>query len=194
MKAISGAGIHTTQGPGPITAFAAAPALGVLYASAAGFAAVAANIALSGANLSVLTAGANAVTGGLAINGAAGSGRALVYRTAGVVRWYLRASNTAETGADAGTPLEIVAHTDAGVAIDSPLVIVRAAAGLITIGGALNNRPITLTVPNQGLRINNQVTGAGVGAGTLLNAPAGGNPTFWCPINIAGVVRFFPCW
>lgn len=53
---------------------------------------------------------------------------------------------------------------------------------------------ITMDIPNQGLRLNNQTTGAAAGVGTLTNAPASTNPTFWCPINIAGSVLFFPCW
>lgn len=41
---------------------------------------------------------------------------------------------------------------------------------------------------------NNQLTGAGANAGTLLNAPAAGNPTFWLPVTINGVRRFIPAW
>jgi hypothetical protein len=40
----------------------------------------------------------------------------------------------------------------------------------------------------------NQITGAGVGAGTLTNAPSAGNPTFWLRIVVNGVQRFIPCW
>ncbi len=36
--------------------------------------------------------------------------------------------------------------------------------------------------------------GAGVSAGTLLNAPAAGNPTKWLPFDDAGVTRFIPSW
>lgn len=52
----------------------------------------------------------------------------------------------------------------------------------------------TFDIPDQSFRINNQVSGAGASTGTLLNAPAAGNPTFWCPINLGGTVRYFPCW
>lgn len=47
---------------------------------------------------------------------------------------------------------------------------------------------------NQGLRLTNQINGAGVAAGTLSNAPAAGNPTFWSPILVNGTLRHFPCW
>lgn len=37
-------------------------------------------------------------------------------------------------------------------------------------------------------------TGAGAQAGTLLNAPAAGNPTKWIPINDNGTTRYIPAW
>jgi hypothetical protein len=40
----------------------------------------------------------------------------------------------------------------------------------------------------------NYTDGAGVGAGTLLNAPAAGDPTKWVPINDNGVTRYIPAW
>ena len=36
--------------------------------------------------------------------------------------------------------------------------------------------------------------GAGAAAGTLLNAPAAGNPTKWIPINDNGTTRYVPAW
>lgn len=36
--------------------------------------------------------------------------------------------------------------------------------------------------------------GAGVGAGTLLTAPVGGNPTKWIGINDNGTIRYIPSW
>ena len=36
--------------------------------------------------------------------------------------------------------------------------------------------------------------GAAAAAGTLLNAPAAGNPTKWIPIDDAGVTRYVPAW
>ena len=38
------------------------------------------------------------------------------------------------------------------------------------------------------------INGAGVAAGTLLNAPAVGNPTKWIPINDNGTIRYIPAW
>lgn len=37
-------------------------------------------------------------------------------------------------------------------------------------------------------------TGAGVGAGTLTNAPAAGNPTKWIGIDDNGTTRYVPAW
>lgn len=36
--------------------------------------------------------------------------------------------------------------------------------------------------------------GAGASGGTLLNAPAAGNPTKWVPIDDNGTTRYIPCW
>lgn len=47
---------------------------------------------------------------------------------------------------------------------------------------------------NNGLKLTNQVNGAAAQAGTLLNAPAAGNPTFWVPVTINGVNGHIPFW
>jgi hypothetical protein len=44
------------------------------------------------------------------------------------------------------------------------------------------------------LRFNGLTNGAAAAAGTLANSPVVGNPTFWMPVNIAGVVKYIPCW
>ncbi len=58
----------------------------------------------------------------------------------------------------------------------------------VTFGGVL-----TLAV-NNGINFTNQSNGAAAAAGTLTNAPAAGNPTFWLPVQIAGANKFIPCW
>jgi hypothetical protein len=45
-----------------------------------------------------------------------------------------------------------------------------------------------------GLCLINQVSGAAGNVGTLGNAPAVGNPTFWLPVNINGVLKYVPAW
>lgn len=58
-----------------------------------------------------------------------------------------------------------------------------ALTGDITTGtGTLHKTSVNLT------------NGAGAAAGTLLNAPAAGNPTKWIPINDNGTIRYIPCW
>lgn len=65
-------------------------------------------------------------------------------------------------------------------------------------------KDVTITA-NDGLRItttsgvmlilaNALANGAGAAAGTLLNAPAAGNPTKWIPIDDGGTTRHIPAW
>jgi hypothetical protein len=57
-------------------------------------------------------------------------------------------------------------------------------AGNVTIGDAA-------ALVKSSVAMNN---GAGAGAGTILNAPAAGNPTKWIPINDNGTTRYVPAW
>lgn len=95
---------------------------------------------VQGASGSLLV-GANASTSSeLAINGATATNRSLAFRTANVERWTLRANSDAESGANAGSNLLIIARTDLAAVIDAPLAITRAAGGTIAFSSA---RPIT---------------------------------------------------
>ena len=69
----------------------------------------------------------------LILNGAAGTLRNIVAQTNGVNRWVLGFNSTGETGSDAGTDFILSARTDAGVAIDTPITIIRAAGGAMTL-------------------------------------------------------------
>ena len=80
-----------------------------------------------------LTVGTGALNVQLLLDGAAGQNRNIEWMTAGSRRWLMYASLDAESGADAGSSFVLRAYTDAGVAIDSPITIVRAAAGDITM-------------------------------------------------------------
>lgn len=62
-------------------------------------------------------------------------------------------------------------------------VMALSSAGLLTLSNA------TLLATNVAL-----TNGAGVGAGTITNAPAAGNPTKWIPINDNGTTRYIPAW
>jgi hypothetical protein len=81
-----------------------------------------------------------AATAGIVIDSLAGYQRDVAFRTANVNRWYMGASNGAETGSDAGSVFFLSAATDAGAYIDSPITIARVAGGAITF-----SRPITIT-------------------------------------------------
>jgi hypothetical protein len=81
--------------------------------------------------------------------------------------------------------------------------------GTITIGGITTN--VITASPTQvvlnatsGLKITGDTTllhtgttlanGAAAASGTLLNAPAAGNPTKWIPIDDNGITRYIPAW
>jgi hypothetical protein len=74
------------------------------------------------------------------IDGGAGSGRAVQFYTGGVVRWWLGANQTAESGANAGSDLALYAYADDGSYLDAPMVIKRAAGGWIAMGRSLEVR------------------------------------------------------
>jgi hypothetical protein len=76
----------------------------------------------------------------LRLNGAAASQRAIQMLTAGVARWIIDTDTVAESGANAGAALQFRSRDDAGNAIDTPLSIIRAAGGAITIA-----RPVSIS-------------------------------------------------
>lgn len=47
---------------------------------------------------------------------------------------------------------------------------------------------------DRGILATNQTDGAGAGAGTLGNAPAAGDPTFWLKLTVNGATVCVPCW
>lgn len=74
----------------------------------------------------------------------------------------------------------------------------QSAQGAATVLGTMTTQvqiiPCTGGAGQANLRFNNLTSGAGVAAGTLGNAPTAGNPVFWLPVNIAGNIRYIPCW
>lgn len=61
--------------------------------------------------------------------------------------------------------------------------------------GTITATNLTLTTPAVLLNTSIALTnGAGVGAGTITNAPAAGNPTKWISINDNGTIRKIPAW
>ena len=79
----------------------------------------------------------------------------------------------------------------------------RISAGLIGVGtgaagsfaGGLKLTDLTINRAATFLTTSVALTdGAGVGGGTLLTAPAAGNPTKWIGINDNGTTRYIPAW
>ena len=62
-------------------------------------------------------------------------------------------------------------------------------AGSLAISAALVLSQTTLLATSVAL-----TNGAAAAAGTLLNAPAAGNPTKWIPISDNGTTRYIPAW
>ena len=60
--------------------------------------------------------------------------------------------------------------------------------------GSTTSTGVTIDAPSGGIKVNGQSSGAGACVATIGNAPSVGDPKFWLPINIAGVVRYLPCW
>jgi hypothetical protein len=155
------------------------------------------------------------------VTGAAASSRDIQFQTSGVPRWILRADSTVESGGDAGTAMVLIARHDDGTNIGNVFTISRITGGAIQwnrpftfssdntldVGqtGGVRVRRIYLGTAVQieadgaagltsGLCLTNQTNGAAGNAGTLNNAPAVGNPTFWLPVNINGALKKIPCW
>ncbi len=74
------------------------------------------------------------------INADAGNVRQIQFQSGGLSRWLLRTDAAAESGSDAGSDFALLARTDAGGTIDTPLTLVRAAGGLVTLA-----RPVKVT-------------------------------------------------
>jgi len=100
------------------------------------------------------------------IDGAAGQVRDVRYQSAGVNRWVFRVNNTAESGSDAGSSLEVRPYNDAGTLQAAAISVTRATGNVdfsaaVTVGGDMT---IT-TNGNQGDRFlmeNSNVSGGSV--------------------------------
>lgn len=97
-------------------------------------------------------------------------------------------------GTGAGTPGVIIFTT--GSALGSGSVLQTAATrmtiapALITLGAGVS----LLVQTDNGYTASNQTSGAAANVGTLTNAPAVGNPTFWLRVVINGTNFAIPAW
>jgi hypothetical protein len=79
--------------------------------------------------------GSLGVAGVVQVNGGGGTNRDLDLGTS--LRWTIRADNTAEAGANAGSNLQFIRYDDTGSALDAPIFINRS-TGCVGICGATN--------------------------------------------------------
>lgn len=110
-----------------------------------------------------------------------GTNRSMIFQTNGTDRWTI--------------------NTNGHLVASSSRLLLWGTDNTGSIGSTGANRPAEIYVgsflqieANNGLKLTNQVNGAGAAAGTLNNAPTAGDPAFWIPVTINGANRFIPCW
>lgn len=85
--------------------------------------------------------------------------------------------------------------TDGVLAIASTTAATSSTTGALTIGGGLGvNGALWVSSATLISSSTTLTNGAAAAVGTLLNAPAAGNPTKWIPINDNGTTRYLPAW
>lgn len=102
------------------------------------------------------------------------------------------------TNYDAGAAIRMEVDGTPGAGTDMPgrIVALTSPDGTATLTEAwrVDNAQKHIFQVDRAVRFNNQTDGAGVAAGTLLNAPTAGDPGFWLKINIGGTNYAVPCW
>jgi hypothetical protein len=91
-------------------------------------AALSAPVAIIGSNTSATSA--------LVLDAASATTRAIYWQTTGLNRWAIYATNTAETGGNAGSDLSISNQSDTGTALYTPLTITRS-TGLVSVNNGI---------------------------------------------------------
>lgn len=122
----------------------------------------------------------------LFLNAAVGTTRTTVVRSAGSNRWQFGGDASAESGSDAGTAFVIIAANDAGSSIDTPLTILRAGGGLMTLSrpasftsttDATSSTAASVTLAGGLAVVKNIVAKQGRGTGVTSTATAAGTTT-----------------
>lgn len=83
------------------------------------------------------------------------------------------------------------------VAVDDNAVDIGLVAGSRPRSGFFGTSviaPLMQVTGDGGMEFTNQTDGAGVGAGTLTNAPTAGDPALWIPVEVNGSTHFIPAW
>jgi hypothetical protein len=91
--------------------------------------------------------GTSSNAGTMAIDGPAAANRSLVFNTAGVNRWILRASTAAESGGNVGSDLQLTARDDSGALLSTPFTV-RRSDGLFTLATGVNSPFFSSTTAN----------------------------------------------
>lgn len=119
---------------------------------------------------SVVSAANNAA---MILDRIAGKSGSVLFRTAGVNRWELKADSDAEAGANAGSTFRLVGYDDAGAALANYLSVARA-TGNFTLTGALAAAGLTtstnLAFTGTGNRITGDFSNATVASRVLLQS------------------------
>lgn len=136
-----------------------------------------------------------AVDAMLGASSAAGTSRGLHMKTANESRWKLFANSVAESGANAGSDLDIARYDDDGVYLGTALSIQRS-GGTLSVTGAVVIGTGLYTGATDFLHHTTAslANGAAAQTGTLTNAPLAGNPTKWIAIDDNGTTRHIPSW
>jgi hypothetical protein len=133
------------------------------------------------------------------IDGEVGGHRNLIFQTAGVDRWRVRASNVAETGGNAGTEFEVSARKDDGTWLHTPIRIIRSTGDIYfskdtRVGGglyvgAINVDPVAGMIETTDTIIAGQPTGGYIAIGPRSAADSVSDVVWWSGSNIAGILR-----
>lgn len=123
--------------------------------------------------------GANLAAGNFIFNGQRGTGTG----TPGGFTFFTTSTTGAGSGQQAFTERLRIPGAGTGLTIFAPV-----ATGVSLSIGGFGGAGVGV------INFTNLTSGAAAAAGTLLNAPSAGNPSFWLPIQIAGATRYIPCW
>lgn len=130
-------------------------------------------VSSSGTGMAVASGGGFQVTSRAIFQGGGADGRMNLTNT-----------SNAGIGFDVTTPGTLKIRTTAQTGDGSLTALDLTASGILTTLGGASFHTTSSALTN----------GAGVAAGTLLNAPSAGNPTKWIGINDNGTTRYIPAW
>lgn len=103
-----------------------------------------------------LGTGSTPIYASLALQGTAGTARAVFYQTGTLNRWIMGANTTAEGGANAGSDFDLSAYDDTGLSLLGNWLHVARATGAVSMPGAL---AVTGQITEGGQQINPLIDG-----------------------------------